>query len=113
MKSATSPAAQSPPDNITLLVHRARKDMGVAGSGKCYAKAVRRDPCAYCGGGFGQIGTFDHIIPKADGGSQDSMQNITAACYPCNRRKAARSLLDFLLRQAGSPGFPTLDQRPA
>jgi 5-methylcytosine-specific restriction endonuclease McrA len=43
--------------------------------------------CQYCGqqhlgGGL----TFDHVVPRADGG-QTSWENIVAACSPCNARK--------------------------
>lgn len=43
--------------------------------------------CQYCGeqhlrGGL----TFDHVVPRADGG-QTSWTNIVAACGPCNMRK--------------------------
>jgi 5-methylcytosine-specific restriction endonuclease McrA len=43
--------------------------------------------CQYCGeqhlkGGL----TFDHVVPRADGG-QTSWENIAAACSPCNARK--------------------------
>ena len=43
--------------------------------------------CQYCGGQFvrGEL-TFDHVIPRADGG-QTSWTNIVAACGPCNTRK--------------------------
>lgn len=33
-----------------------------------------------------QATTADHIIPKAKGG-EDSMENLQAACRPCNGKK--------------------------
>jgi len=43
--------------------------------------------CQYCGGQFlrGEL-TFDHVIPRADGG-QTCWTNIVSACSPCNARK--------------------------
>lgn len=39
--------------------------------------------CKYCGG---HADTVDHIIPKALGGT-DALDNLTAACGPCNYSK--------------------------
>ena len=43
--------------------------------------------CQYCGDQHlrGEL-TFDHVLPRADGG-QTSWTNIVAACSPCNTRK--------------------------
>ena len=43
--------------------------------------------CQYCGEQFvrGEL-TFDHVIPRADGG-KTCWTNIVAACSPCNTRK--------------------------
>ena len=40
--------------------------------------------CVYCGS-HREL-TFDHVVPRADGG-QTSWTNIVAACSPCNTRK--------------------------
>lgn len=58
-----------------------------------YAAILRADPCSYCGAPGGQL---DHIIPLASGGAE-SWDNLTSACATCNRRKHARSLLEFLM----------------
>jgi 5-methylcytosine-specific restriction endonuclease McrA len=44
--------------------------------------------CQYCGEQQlrGEL-TFDHVVPRADGG-ETSWTNIVAACGPCNARKA-------------------------
>jgi 5-methylcytosine-specific restriction endonuclease McrA len=43
--------------------------------------------CQYCGEQHPKAGlTFDHVVPRADGG-QTSWDNIVAACSPCNARK--------------------------
>ncbi len=49
--------------------------------------------CQYCGA-KGDL-TFDHVVPRAEGGVT-SWENVVAACSPCNLRKGAKSL-----RQAG------------
>jgi hypothetical protein len=54
---------------------------------------LRGDPCAYCGAKCEQL---DHITPRARGGG-DLVDNLTAACAPCNRRKRTRPLLHFLV----------------
>ena len=43
--------------------------------------------CQYCGEQHlrGEL-TFDHVVPRADGG-QTCWTNIVAACSPCNARK--------------------------
>lgn len=39
--------------------------------------------CAYCGG---HATTVDHVVSVANGGTDD-LDNLVAACWPCNRRK--------------------------
>lgn len=55
--------------------------------------------------------TFDHVVPAAQGGTR-TWENIATACYPCNRRKGARTpeeagmrLLKRPVRPAPSPVF--------
>jgi len=45
--------------------------------------------CQYCGA-TGDL-TFDHVVPRSNGGVT-SWQNVVAACSPCNLRKGAKSL---------------------
>lgn len=49
--------------------------------------------CVYCGSG--KELTFDHVIPRAQGGGT-TWENVAAACAPCNLRKGGRTP-----RQAG------------
>lgn len=58
-----------------------------------YKRAVRSDPCAYCGE---PSTTLDHIISAARSGSGD-WDNFTAACHSCNSSKGKLSLLPALL----------------
>lgn len=49
--------------------------------------------CRYCGARGGSL-ECDHVVPVAKGGSHDD-DNLAAACLPCNRSKAAKSLQDW------------------
>ena len=46
--------------------------------------------CTYCGA-HGVKLECDHIVPVSKGGSSDP-DNLTTACYPCNRAKAGKAL---------------------
>lgn len=56
----------------------------------------RQDPCAYCGRGSS---TWDHLVPKSQGGSNDG-QNLTRSCGRCNNLKGDLSVLHFLAYRA-------------
>ncbi|MEZ7813441.1 MAG: HNH endonuclease [Paracoccaceae bacterium] len=59
--------------------------------------------CQYCSA-RGNL-TFDHVVPRANGGIT-SWQNVVAACSSCNLRKGSKSLRQsnmFLLRQPFQP----------
>jgi hypothetical protein len=76
---------------------------------KVYVSALRADPCSYCGGRENM--EVDHIVSQHDLGRSvpskkhqngfnlpsGDLDNVTAACHTCNRRKVTASLLDFLL----------------
>jgi 5-methylcytosine-specific restriction endonuclease McrA len=59
--------------------------------------------CQYCGQQHlkGEL-TFDHVVPRADGGLT-AWENIVAACSPCNTRKAR-----FRIRPIRVPRQPTI-----
>lgn len=57
-----------------------------------YRRAMRQDPCAYCGA---PAQALDHIVPKSHGGSDD-WTNRTAACHRCNNMKMQTPMLHFL-----------------
>lgn len=71
----------------------ARRDMPLDDDARAFIRILLRDPCSYCGG---SSGTIDHIVPVADGGTNDCW-NLTSACLSCNSRKRTRSLLEYLL----------------
>lgn len=53
--------------------------------------------CAYCDATKRPL-QIEHIVPRARGGSS-RIHNLTLACQPCNRRKGARPIEDFLARK--------------
>lgn len=66
-----------------------------------YRRMLHRDPCSYCGG---RAGTFDHIVPRALRGV-GGVENLTAACEPCNARKGPMPLLLWLLTSTLTGGM--------
>lgn len=62
--------------------------------------------CQYCGA-RGEL-TFDHVVPRAEGG-KTSWENVVAACAPCNLRKASKSLRASGLRLAQPPRRPSAE----
>lgn len=66
-----------------------------------YRHSLRFDPCAYCGTRprDWRLRTVDHIVPRAHGGL-NRWPNWTCACFDCNTRKSATSLLQFLLAES-------------
>jgi len=70
--------------------------------------------CQYCGHpGLAQDLTFDHVIPRAQGG-RTTWQNIVAACGPCNLKKGGRTprqaSMPLLRRTAHQPSSWELQQ---
>jgi hypothetical protein len=63
-----------------------------------YRRALRCDPCAYCGSTSGAV---DHVDPRMHGGNDD-WTNHTAACRNCNSLKGTLPLLSAM-RCDGSP----------
>lgn len=51
--------------------------------------------CQYCGSGHDL--TFDHVVPRAQGG-RTTWENVVTACAPCNLKKGGRTP-----KQAGMP----------
>ena len=53
--------------------------------------------------------TFDHVVPRADGGVT-SWENVVAACSPCNLRKGAKSLRRAGMSLRKPPRAPGAEQ---
>jgi 5-methylcytosine-specific restriction endonuclease McrA len=53
--------------------------------------------CAYCGAEYTPL-QVEHIQPKARGGSS-RISNLTLACQPCNQRKGAMPVEQFLAKK--------------
>lgn len=53
--------------------------------------------CAYCDATEVPL-QIEHIHPKARGGT-NRVSNLTLACAPCNQRKAAQPVQDFLVKE--------------
>lgn len=52
--------------------------------------------CCYCGAHDTPL-NIEHIVPKANGGS-NRVSNLALACIPCNTRKGAHSIEQFLAK---------------
>ena len=52
--------------------------------------------CCYCGAKDTPL-NIDHVHPKSRGGT-NRVSNLAIACIPCNTRKGARSIEDFLAK---------------
>ncbi|MGB0749943.1 MAG: HNH endonuclease [Magnetospiraceae bacterium] len=63
--------------------------------------------CQYCGHRFPAPElTFDHVIPRARGGTT-RWDNVVAACSPCNLRKGSRMPRDVGMMPLKRPLMPT------
>ena len=51
--------------------------------------------CSYCGVDCADAYEIDHIVPLSRGGAHQA-HNLCIACVPCNRRKATKTLDEFL-----------------
>ena len=50
--------------------------------------------CKYCGAGPHDL-VCDHVIPVSRGGTNDPL-NLVAACKPCNARKGAKTIAEWV-----------------
>lgn len=62
--------------------------------------------CQYCGNKITMgTGTYDHVVPKTQGG-RTSWTNIVTACEPCNSRKGGRTPVQASMRLRTRPIQP-------
>ena len=73
---------------------RRRRAVPLSTESRDWRDMVRQDPCAYCNGPGGMA---DHI-ESLGGDGENTWENFTGACRPCNGAKRERPLLEFLLR---------------
>lgn len=68
----------------------------------------RRDnyTCGYCGKKSGENRTWDHIIPRSQGG-EDSWLNAITACFKCNNKKGSRTPEEAGMPLLWEPKIPT------
>lgn len=68
----------------------------------------RRDnyTCGYCGKKSGENRTWDHIIPRSQGG-EDSWLNAITACFKCNNKKGNRTPQEANMPLLWEPKIPT------
>lgn len=60
--------------------------------------------CQYCGSPKDL--TFDHVIPRSQGG-RTTWENVATACSPCNLRKGGRTPREAGIRLMHTPHRPT------
>ncbi len=60
--------------------------------------------CQYCGSGRDL--TFDHVVPRAQGG-RTTWENVSTACSPCNLMKGGRTPREAHMHLLHTPYRPT------
>ena len=63
--------------------------------------------CQYCGS-KGDL-TFDHVVPRSNGGVT-SWENVVAACSKCNLKKGSKNLRGVGMKLQRSPRKPSADE---
>jgi 5-methylcytosine-specific restriction endonuclease McrA len=63
-----------------------------------------RFQCQYCGSPNDL--TFDHVVPRSQGG-RTTWENVATACAPCNLRKGGRTPKEAGIRLMQTPYRPT------
>ena len=64
-----------------------------------------RFQCQYCGSEVREL-TFDHVVPRAQGG-RTTWENVVTACAPCNLRKGGRTPAEAHMPLMGEAIRPT------
>jgi len=63
--------------------------------------------CQYCGS-IDEL-TFDHVLPRAQGG-KTSWENVVAACSDCNLKKGSKTISKSSLKLLKKPIRPTTEE---
>lgn len=93
---------QAHPETDNAAIHRRHQrikvDMDATDRllSRLYRRAIRTDPCFYCGAGVTKH--VDHFYPLAKGGT-DHWWNLVRSCQRCNQRKGTSCGTAFLLRR--------------
>ncbi len=64
-----------------------------------------RFECQYCGATHDL--TFDHVVPRSQGG-RTTWENVTSACAPCNLRKGGKTPRQAGMHPRYTPHRPTV-----
>jgi hypothetical protein len=65
--------------------------------------------CQYCGNDDINMLTFDHVVPRCQGGVT-SWENALTACFTCNQKKGGRTPEQANMRLLREPFTPTRQQ---
>ena len=77
--------------NVMWLGRKAKRPPPDVKFTRFYVYARDGWKCQYCGEQFpASVLTFDHVIPRAQGG-RTTWKNIVTACGPCNQQKGDRT----------------------
>lgn len=92
---------------IRLLQHK-KVSFYIADEEFSRSGVFRRDnyTCGYCGKKSGENRTWDHIIPRSQGG-EDSWLNAITACFKCNNKKGNRTPEEAGMPLLWEPKIPT------
>lgn len=84
--------------NVQLQNRRARKQLAGGSFDESDVKhllSAQRGMCCYCGCTMGGKHTVEHLVPLSRGGT-NWPSNLALACGPCNARKGAKTVEEFL-----------------
>lgn len=108
------PGGRCPQHPPTAYQYRPRRPSILAGAYSGLWPTIRtavlnRDGrrCRYCGN---RADTADHVLPRTRGGPT-TLDNLVAACNPCNRSKKDRTLAEWVATGSAPAGAAELLER--